>query len=63
VAARSRTGTRAQPLVDRGFGRPQQTTLVGAADEQASYSPYEHLSDEELNAKLRLLETLTAPAA
>jgi hypothetical protein len=32
---------------DRGFGRPQQTTLVGAADEQRSESPYADLSDEE----------------
>ena len=43
-------------LADRGFGRPQQTTLVGTADEEASSSPYAHLSDEELKAKLRLLE-------
>jgi hypothetical protein len=43
-------------LADRGFGRPQQTTLVGTVDEEASHSPYAHLSDEELKAKLRLLE-------
>jgi hypothetical protein len=50
-------------LADRGFGRPQQTTLVGTVDEEASSSPYAHLSDEELNANLRLLETSSAPAA
>jgi hypothetical protein len=37
-------------LADRGFGRPQQTTLVGTADEQATESPDAHLSDEELRA-------------
>jgi hypothetical protein len=40
-------------LADRGFGRPQQTTLVGSADEEASVSPYADLSDEELHARLR----------
>jgi hypothetical protein len=39
-------------LADRGFGRPQQTTLVGSADEQAKPSPYADLSDEELHARL-----------
>jgi hypothetical protein len=43
-------------LADRGFGRPQQTTLVGTVDEEASHSPYAHLSDDELKAKLRVLE-------
>jgi hypothetical protein len=42
-------------LADRGFGRPQQTTLVGVADEQASYSPYAHLSDEELEERIAQL--------
>jgi hypothetical protein len=40
-------------LADRGFGRPQQTTLVGAADEQAKPSPYANMTAEELRAKLR----------
>jgi hypothetical protein len=40
-------------LADRGFGRPQRTTLVGTAYEQASVSPYAELSDEELDARLR----------
>jgi hypothetical protein len=51
-------------LADRGFGRPQQTTLVGTADEEASVSPYAHLSDEELRARVRLmLDRPRAPAA
>jgi hypothetical protein len=40
-------------LADRGFGRPQQTTLVGSADVEASVSPYADLSDEELHARRR----------
>ena len=50
-------------LADRGFGRPQQTTLVGTADEQASESPYAHLSDEELRARVRLMLDSRLPAA
>jgi Family of unknown function (DUF5681) len=51
-------------LADRGFGRPQQTTLVGSADEQTSVSPYAHLSDEELRVRVRLmLDRPPAPAA
>jgi hypothetical protein len=42
-------------LADRGFGRPQQTTLVGTADEQATPSPYAGMSAEELRARLRAL--------
>ena len=65
-AERESTKTRVEAaswLADRGFGRPQQTTLVGTVDEEASHSPYAHLSDDELKAKLRLLETPSAPAA
>jgi hypothetical protein len=40
-------------LADRGFGRPQQTTLVGTADEQATPSPYAGMTAEELPARLR----------
>jgi hypothetical protein len=31
----------------------QQTTLVGAADEQATPSPYANMTAEELRARLR----------
>jgi hypothetical protein len=51
-------------LADRGFGRPQQTTLVGSADEQASVSPYADLSDEELEERLAQLRAVPdEPAA
>jgi hypothetical protein len=49
-------------LADRGFGRPQQTTLVGAADEQATPSPYANMTAEELRAKLRSLPPPTDTA-
>jgi hypothetical protein len=42
-------------LADRGFGRPQQTTLVGTADEQATESPYAGMTAEQLRARLRAL--------
>jgi hypothetical protein len=45
-------------LADRGFGRPQQTTLVGTADAQASVSPYADLSDEELEERLAQLRAV-----
>jgi hypothetical protein len=48
-------------LADRGFGRPQQTTLVGAADEPKP-SPYANMSAEELRAKLRSLPPPTDSA-
>jgi hypothetical protein len=35
--------------------RPQQTTLVGAADEQAKPSPYAGMTVEELRAKMRAM--------
>jgi hypothetical protein len=55
-----RTKTRVEAaswLADRGFGRPQQTTLVGTADEQATPSPYEGMTAEQLWARLRAFLT------
>jgi hypothetical protein len=45
----------ASRLADRGFGRLQQTTLVGTADEQAKPSPYAGMTVEELRAKMRAM--------
>jgi hypothetical protein len=51
-------------LADRGFGRPQQTTLVGTADAEASVSPFADMSDEELEERLAQLRAVPdGPAA